>query len=98
MSYRNLIALFAPLAFALPAVAADSWTAEARNTFVNECVKGAASAHSQAKLQAFCGCAADKVAAEFSEKDMAELGRQNPPDERLQQRLMQASSSCNDKL
>ncbi|SDI72893.1 hypothetical protein SAMN05216588_12327 [Pseudomonas flavescens] len=98
MSYRHLIALFAPLAFALPAVAAEPWSPEAKSTFVQECVKGAQSGHSKAQLTAFCDCAADKVSQEFSEAEMAEMGKQVPPDPALQKRLVTASSSCNAKL
>ena len=84
MSYRHLIALFAPLAFALPAVAAQQWSPEAKSTFVQECVKGAQSGHSQEKLTAFCDCAATKVSQEFSEAEMAEMSKQVPPDAALQ--------------
>lgn len=98
MSYRHLIALFAPLAFALPAVAAEPWSPEAKSTFVQECVKGAQSGHSQEKLTAFCDCAATKVSQEFSEAEMAEMSKQVPPDAALQKRLVTASSSCNEKL
>ncbi|TBU87544.1 hypothetical protein [Phytopseudomonas dryadis] len=98
MSYRHLIALFAPLAFVLPAAAAEPWTPQAKATFVQECVKGAQSDHSQAQLTAFCDCAATKVSEEFSEAEMVEMSRQSPPDPALQQRLMTASSSCNEKL
>ncbi|UCJ17354.1 hypothetical protein K5Q02_02925 [Pseudomonas sp. MM211] len=98
MSYRHLIALLAPLAFALPAVAAEPWSPEAKSTFVQECVKGAQSGHSQEQLTAFCDCAATKVSEEFSEAEMAEMSKQVPPDAALQQRLVTASSSCNAKL
>ncbi|SDF87202.1 hypothetical protein D16iCDA_10220 [Pseudomonas seleniipraecipitans] len=98
MSYRHLIALFAPLAFALPAAAAQSWSPEAKAMFVQECVKGAQAGHSEEKLTAFCDCAATKVSQEFSEAEMADMSKQVPPDPALQKRLMTASSSCNTQL
>lgn len=97
MNYRHLIALFAPLAFALPA-AADDWPAGAKSAFVKECVANAQSNHSAAQVQAYCECAADKVSKEFSEAEMQEMNRQSPPDPALQQRLVKASSSCNATL
>lgn len=97
MRYRHLIALFAPLAFAVPVVAAE-WAPDAKATFVRECVNGAQGEHTPAQLQAFCGCAADKVSSEFSEAEMQAMSRQSPPDPALQQRLVSASSSCGTHL
>lgn len=93
MNHRRLIALFAPLAFILPAAAAE-WPPQAQAAFVKECVANAQSNHSAAQLQAYCECAADKVSKEFSEAEMQEINRQSPPDPALQQRLMEASSVC----
>lgn len=97
MSYRHLIALFVPLAFALPATAAD-WPAGAKAQFAKECVASAQSGHDKAQLQAYCECAADKISGEFSEAELQEMGRQTPPDPAMQQRLISASSSCSSKL
>jgi hypothetical protein len=97
MSYRHLIALFLPLAFALPATAAD-WPAGAKTEFVNECVAGAQSSHSKERLQAFCECAADKVSQEFSDAELEAMRSQSQLDPALQQRLVTASNSCNAKL
>jgi hypothetical protein len=97
MNHRHLIALFLPLAFALPATAAE-WPAGAKTEFVNECVAGAQSSHSKERLQAFCECAADKVSSEFSEAELEAMRSQTQPDPALQQRLITASSSCNAKL
>lgn len=96
MNYRHLLALCVPLVFSLPAAAA--WPASAKAQFTKECVASAQSNHSKAQLQAYCECAADKVSGEFSEAELQEMGRQSPPDPALQQRLIDASSSCNAKL
>lgn len=97
MNYRHLIAFVIPLAFALPATAAG-WPEGAKTEFVNECVTGAQSSHSQKQLQAFCECAADKVSNEFSAAELEAMRNQSQPDPTLQQRLVTASSSCNTKL
>ncbi len=97
MNYRYLVAVFAPLAFALPATAAE-WPAGAKAEFARECVASAQSDHSKAQLQAYCECAADKVSTQFSETELQAMGRQSSPDPAMQQRLLQASSSCTAKL
>ncbi|MHA6495023.1 hypothetical protein ACX0MV_17515 [Pseudomonas borbori] len=96
MNYRHLIAFFAPLAFTLPAAA--EWSADATAEFTRECVASAQSDHSEAQLTAYCECAADKISSEFTEAELQAMGRQSPPDSALQQRLVNASSSCDSKL
>jgi len=98
MNYRHLIAFFIPLAIALPATAAEAWPAGAKAAFVKECVAGAPDGHATSNLQAYCECAADKVSSEFSEAEMQAMARQSPPDPAMQQRLVEASSSCDSKL
>ena len=98
MNYRYLVAVFAPLAFALPAAAAEEWPAGAKAEFARECVASAQTDHSKAQLQAYCECAADKVSSQFSEAELQAMGRQSSPDPAIQQRLLQASSSCTGKL
>lgn len=97
MTYRHLLALALPLAVALPGSAAE-WSAQAKNEFVQQCVAGAPAGYEDAQLKAYCDCAADKVSAEFSEAELQEMSRQSPPDPAMQQRLVNASSSCGEKL
>ncbi|WP_339525480.1 hypothetical protein [Pseudomonas sp. EA_35y_Pfl2_R111] len=98
MNYRHLIALFVPLAFALPSIAAEPWPADAKAEFVKECVAGAPDGHATNNLTAYCECAAEKVSNEFSEADMQAMARQSPPDSAMQQRLIKASASCENHL
>lgn len=98
MNYRHLIAFFVPVAFVLPSVAAEPWPAGAKAAFVNECVAGAPDGHDTSNLKAYCECAAEKVSSEFSEAEMQAMARQSPPDPAMQQRLIKASSSCDNNL
>lgn len=97
MTYRLLLAFALPLAVALPLSAAE-WSSQARAEFVQQCVAGAPSGYDQGQLKAYCECAAEKVSREFSPAELKEMSRQTPPDSALRQRLITASSSCNDKL
>lgn len=98
MNYRHLIVFFLPLAFALPALAAEPWPAGAKASFVNECVAGAPEGHDMNNLKAYCECAAEKVGGEFSEAEMQAMASQSTPDAAMQQRLIKASASCESKL
>lgn len=98
MNYRHLIAFFAPLAFALPAVAAEPWPAGAKTAFVKECVAGAPKGHDTSNLKAYCECAAEKVSGEFSEAEMQAMAAQSTPDAAMQQRLIAASAGCESNL
>lgn len=95
MRYSSLIALFAPLAFALPAAAAN-WPDGARDQFLSECVSGAQNNVSADKAKAYCGCAADEVGKEFNETELQELhakrGADITPD--VRDRLAKASNAC----
>ena len=96
MRYLKLITASAALAFALPAAA--DWTPQARSAFVQQCVSGAQGSHGSDQLQAYCECAADRVSAEFSEKEVQEMGSQGASTPEVRQRLMNASASCNSHL
>lgn len=92
MKYRYLIALFFPLAVALPASA--DWPEGAKAPFVAECVEGAQAEHSAAKAKAFCECAAGEVSSEFSTSELEQMGTQQSVDEDSRQRLIEASRRC----
>ena len=97
MTYRHLLALALPLAVALP-VAAAEWSDNAKTEFVQQCIAGAPAGYEEPQLRAYCDCAATKVSQEFSEAELQEISRQSPPDPAMQQRLVNASSSCAEKL
>lgn len=97
MTYRHLFAFALPLAVALPLSAAE-WSAEAKTEFVQQCVAGAPAGYDEAQLKDYCDCAAGKVSAEFSEAELHEMTQQSPPDGAMQQRLVNASASCGEKL
>ena len=97
MTYRHLLALAQPLAVALPVSAAE-WSDSAKNEFVQQCIAGAPAGYEEPQLRAYCDCAATKVSEEFSEAELHEMTRQSPPDTAMQQRLVNASSSCSSKL
>ncbi|GIZ12613.1 hypothetical protein [Pseudomonas sp. NCCP-436] len=97
MPYRHLLALALPFSIVLSAGAAE-WSAQARSEFVQQCVAGAPTGYQEAKLKAYCDCAADKVSAEFSESELQAMTRQSPMDPAMQQRLQKASGSCATKL
>ncbi len=96
MKTRILLALVAPLAFALPAVA--DWPAGAKDQFTTECVASARTDHSRDQAKAFCDCAADEVAKEFSQSELEEMGQQQQVDAATQQRLINASTACEGRL
>lgn len=94
MHYRHLLMIIAPMAFALPASA--DWPTGARVNFVAECME-----NSQAELDApvakmFCECAADEVSKVFSEEELEAMGSGIDPT--LEERLIQTTRSCADKL
>lgn len=95
MSYRHLLAFFAPVLLVLPVTAAQ-WPAAAKTEFARECVASAQVQHSQAKLQAYCECAAEQVSADFTEAELQAMGDQ--PDAAMQERLLASSGRCNAKL
>lgn len=97
MTYRHLLALALPLAVALPVSAAE-WSDNAKTEFVQQCIAGAPAGYEEPQLRAYCDCAATKVSQEFSEAELQEISRQSPPDPTMQQRLVNASSSCGEKL
>lgn len=92
---RHFIAFLTPLVFALPAAA--DWPNVARTGFVAECVESAALEHTAATAQAFCECAADRVSNEFSAAELETLSS-GAVDPAVQQRLIDASSSCAGEL
>lgn len=94
MRYHQILMLVAPLAIALPASA--DWPTGARVNFVAECME-----NSQAELDAtvakvFCECAADEVSEAFSEEELEAMGGGIDP--ALEERLIQTTRSCADKL
>jgi len=95
MRYSSLIALFAPLAFALPAAAAN-WPDGAREQFLAECVGGAQGNVDAAKAKAYCTCAADEVGKEFSQSELEELHAKRGMDisPEVRNRLAKASNAC----
>ena len=96
MKTRHLIALLAPLAFILPAAA--DWPAGAKDQFTQECVASAQVEHSAAQAQAFCDCAANEVASEFSNSELEQMGQQQQMDPETQERLINASARCENQL
>ncbi|UFQ97436.1 hypothetical protein [Pseudomonas wenzhouensis] len=97
MTYRHLLALALPLAVALPVSAAE-WSDKAKTEFVQQCIAGAPAGYEEAQLRAYCECAANKVSQAFSEEELQAMSRQTPPDPAMQQRLVNASSSCSGNL
>jgi hypothetical protein len=97
MTYRHPLALALPLAVALPVSAAE-WSDDAKTEFVQQCIAGAPAGYEEPQLRAYCDCAATSVSKEFSEAELQEMSRQSPPDPTMQQRLVNASSSCGEKL
>lgn len=59
---------------------------------------GAPEGHDTNNLKAYCECAAEKVSGEFSEAEMQAMAGQATPDAAMQQRLIKASASCENKL
>ena len=96
MKTRILLALVAPLAFALPAVA--DWPAGAKDQFTTECIASARTDHSRDQAKAFCDCAADEVAQEFSQSELEQMGQQQQLDPAVQERLINASVRCEGRL
>lgn len=97
MTYRHLLAIALPLVVAVPASAAE-WSDNAKTEFVQQCIAGAPAGYEEPQLRAYCDCAATKVSQEFSEAELQKISRQSPPDPAMQQRLVNASSSCAGKL
>ncbi|BAU72082.1 hypothetical protein [Metapseudomonas furukawaii] len=98
MRHPSLLVLCLPLLASLPAVAAD-WSPGDRDHFVQECKTSAQASVPADKLQRYCGCAADKVAAEFSAAELDALKVQKTPlPEATHQRLVKVSQACLSQL
>ncbi|MGA6105730.1 hypothetical protein ABS648_02600 [Pseudomonas solani] len=94
MRYPYLLALAAPLLVSLSANAAE-WAPGERDHFVKECAAGAQAQVSPDKLQKYCGCAADKVSAEFSQAELNELKAQKTPlPKATHERLLSVTNQC----
>ncbi|WP_285960215.1 hypothetical protein [Pseudomonas tohonis] len=94
MRYPYLIALAAPWLVSLSAQAAE-WPAGERDHFVKECMAGAQAQVGADKLQKYCGCAADRVSAEFSQAELDELKAQKTPlPKTTHERLLSVTNKC----
>ncbi|WP_304639138.1 hypothetical protein [Pseudomonas sp.] len=93
MKMHRLLILALPLAVALPATAA-SWPDGAQEQFIEQCMANLDSP----QAQAFCRCAADEVADEFSQAELEAMGTQLEVDPEMRQRLISASGRCEGQL
>jgi hypothetical protein len=93
MKSLRVLVLALPFAMVLPATAA-SWPDGAEDQFIEQCMANLDSA----QAQAFCRCAADEVADEFTQAELEAMGTQLEVDPTMRQRLIDASSRCESQL
>lgn len=94
MRYTHLLAVAATLSVSLSAAAAQ-WGPGERERFVQDCAAGAQAQVAGDKLQKYCGCAADKVGAEFSQTELDELKNQTTPlPKPTHERLIKVTNQC----